>query len=210
MTENNSRETVKYYTRARKFPILLGRMPDGTKIPGGPYTLHQFLAGLAVLAVGGLTMDIWGAFGRLGNLVVLLSLSLTALFLVGRIPLHGRSPFLLVTGLMRITSAPRMGRYRGRPIRIRRQHRITHKTNLYIGPLPLADQSGVSDVVVATAKPGLPGIPRLAVSAALSASRAPASPLSVRRALSPARAPLSNVQAMLARADVDNENKAVQ
>ena len=44
-------EVVKWYTRARKFPTLIGKTPDGTRLPGGPYTITQVLVGgaLAVL-----------------------------------------------------------------------------------------------------------------------------------------------------------------
>ena len=37
---------LKWYTRARKFPQLIGRTPDGTRIPGGPYTYTQVAAGV--------------------------------------------------------------------------------------------------------------------------------------------------------------------
>ena len=40
--QSTSREVVKNYTRARKFPQLLGMTPDGKKLPGGPYSYTQF------------------------------------------------------------------------------------------------------------------------------------------------------------------------
>ena len=38
--QSTSREVVKNYTRARKFPQLLGMTPDGKKLPGGTVQLH--------------------------------------------------------------------------------------------------------------------------------------------------------------------------
>src|SRR5450759_686655 len=52
-------EVVKYYTRARKFPQLIGRTPDGAKIWGGPYTFTQAISAGVVLFVGVNTMGLW-------------------------------------------------------------------------------------------------------------------------------------------------------
>ena len=40
MTEQqaSSRSVVKMFTKARNFPQLIGKAPDGRKIPGGPYS----------------------------------------------------------------------------------------------------------------------------------------------------------------------------
>ncbi len=34
-------ETARFYTKSRRFPKMIGRMTDGSRIPGGPYTLTQ-------------------------------------------------------------------------------------------------------------------------------------------------------------------------
>ena len=39
--EKQQTEVARFYTRSRKFPRLIGRLHDGTKIPGGPYTVTQ-------------------------------------------------------------------------------------------------------------------------------------------------------------------------
>ena len=50
---------MKWYTRARKFPQLIGRTPDGTRIPGGPYTYLQVAAGVGMAAVLAATTGLW-------------------------------------------------------------------------------------------------------------------------------------------------------
>lgn len=187
-------EVVKYFTRARKFPMLLGRMPDGTKIPGGPYTVQQLLAAIAVLTGGSLSMGWWGIFGGIGNVVLLLGAAFGAVFVVGRIPLHGRNPFYAVAGLYRAMNAPSTGRYQGRPIRLRRPRRVRHAVNVYLGALPGAEASTAYATQVAVAatpgdvrrrlngKPPEEGVERLR------------EPESAR----PSQAPLTSVQALLA------------
>ncbi|SDU32423.1 hypothetical protein [Jiangella alkaliphila] len=132
-------ETVKYYTRARKFPQLLGRMPDGTKIPGGPYTVQQLIAAILIIVVGGLTIDTWGVFGVFGNIAVLFGAAFGAVFLIGRLPMNGRNPLYALLGLYRAMNSPASGRYQGRPVRFRRPRRVHNRTSVYLGPLPGTD-----------------------------------------------------------------------
>ena len=70
-------EVVKWYTRARRFPQLIGRTPDGARIWGGPYTYTQFFGGVAVLVVGAKTVGVWGQFGVIGNALLLLAVAYT-------------------------------------------------------------------------------------------------------------------------------------
>lgn len=136
MTNVAPTETVKYYTRARKFPQLLGRLPDGTKIPGGPYTIHQLLSGIAMLFIAAKTMGVWGVFGTIGNILFLIFLVYGTIFVVGRMPTNGRNPFQIAAGFVRVVTAPRAGRLAGRPVRLRRARRVTHSVNIYRGSLP--------------------------------------------------------------------------
>ena len=48
---DEEREVARFYTRSRRFPKFIGRLHDGTKIPGGPYTLTQGVV-LAIVLVG--------------------------------------------------------------------------------------------------------------------------------------------------------------
>lgn len=115
-------EVVKWYTRARRFPQLIGRTPDGTKIPGGPYTFTQVLGGAAFLVAAWKTLPVWGAFGLIGNAMVLLVTTWLLIVGLGRIPIGARNPLSLAEGALRAMTAPTAGRVAGRDVRIRRPH----------------------------------------------------------------------------------------
>ncbi len=127
MGEQPTIERVKWFTLARKFPQLIGRTPDGARIPGGPYTITQALGGLVVLVVGYYSMGLWANFGVLGNYVVLLSLTGAVVFGLGRIPLGSRNPAAIGMGAFRALSAPPRGRVRGRAVRIRRPRKLSQR-----------------------------------------------------------------------------------
>jgi len=127
VSEQPTIERVKWFTLARKFPQLIGRTPDGARIPGGPYTITQAIGGLVVLVVGYYSMGLWANFGVLGNYVVLLSLTGAVVFGLGRIPLGSRNPAAIGMGAFRALSAPPRGRVRGRAVRIRRPRKLSQR-----------------------------------------------------------------------------------
>lgn len=120
-------EVVKWYTRARKFPQLLGRTPDGAKLWGGPYTITQAVVGGVVVFVGSNTVGLWGQFGFIGNIVVLAAVGYGSVLVVGWIPVGSRNPIAVVTGTSKALTAPRHGRLGGRPVRLRRPRRLHHR-----------------------------------------------------------------------------------
>ncbi|MFE6508090.1 hypothetical protein ACFVBP_10505 [Nocardioides sp. NPDC057764] len=126
MSTESGSDVVKWFTRARKFPQLIGRTPDGTRIWGGPYTLTQALGGAGVLVVGLKTMSLWAHFGFIGSLVVLVAVTGSVVWGLGRIPVGARSPLSMAAGLAHAVGAPKTGRLGGRPIRIRRPHQLRH------------------------------------------------------------------------------------
>lgn len=119
-------EIVKWYTRARKFPKLIGRTPDGTKIAGGPYTITQTVGVGAVLLIGINTMGLWGRFDLITNSVILLGAIFGTIFFLGKIPVGARNPVAVAAGAARAITSPRRGRVAGKPIRIRRPRRVQH------------------------------------------------------------------------------------
>lgn len=118
----DAREVVKWYTRARKFPQLIGRTADGATIPGGPYTYTQIVSGVVVLVVGYQSVAVWGRFGLLGNAAVLLGVTLAVVFAVGRLPVGMRNPVSAAAGILRAVSASPVGVLGGRPLSIPRPH----------------------------------------------------------------------------------------
>ena len=43
-------ETGRFYSSIRRIPTTLYRLPDGTRVPGGPYTLVQGVGGAITVA----------------------------------------------------------------------------------------------------------------------------------------------------------------
>lgn len=138
MTEDHETEIVRWYTRARRFPQLIGRTPDGMKIPFGPYTITQALGAAGVLFVGTKTVSLWAHFGFVGNTFIGVVATVATVWGLGRIPLGARNPISVVAGLGKALFAPRTGRVGGRPVRPRRPHRLRHSIVL---ALDLAQQA---------------------------------------------------------------------
>lgn len=120
---NETPEIVKWYTRARKFPQLIGKTADGTKLWGGPYTYTQVIGAAAVLVVGLKTTSWWGSFGLIGNALVALGAAYGTALLLGRLPIGSRNPISVGSGTLRALTRPAQGTLGGAPLRIRRPHR---------------------------------------------------------------------------------------
>lgn len=112
--DDEQRETGKFYSAARSFKQLLGVTPDGTSIPGGPYTVTQFVLGLAVLAVGFLSRPLWGD-SLLQDAIYIGAATVGVIFVTGKIPSTRRNPFKMVQAVWRLLRHSRQGVYRGRP-----------------------------------------------------------------------------------------------
>lgn len=150
-------EVVKWYTRARKFPQLIGRTPDGAKIWGGPYTFTQVVGAGVVLFVGVNTMGLWAGYGLIGNAMILLGVAYGVVLLLGRVPVGSRSPVAVLLGCIHAVSAPPTGRIAGRPVRIRRPHTVRHRITVLLDPAgdtSWASRPAVADPAVA--RPPLP------------------------------------------------------
>lgn len=110
-------QIVRHYTSTRRVPVVFGRFRDGTKLPGGPYTGLQAVAGVVVVIVANLTRPLWGTGLELLDLVVALGVGYAAAFGAGRIPaVKGRNPALLAFGWASAITAPTLGETRGRPL----------------------------------------------------------------------------------------------
>lgn len=117
---DDSYEVVKWYTRARRFPQLIGKTPDGATIWGGPYTYTQVIAGVGFVVIGSKTTWLWGHFGLIGNALILLGCAYGLVVLLGRLPIGSRNPMSVGAGAVRALSSPTQGHLGGAPVRIRR------------------------------------------------------------------------------------------
>lgn len=155
---------LKWYTRARKFPQLIGRTPDGTRIPGGPYTFLQVGAGAAVVAVMTQTTWLWARGDMISNVVVLVAVFAGTVFFTGKLPPGARSPMFLIAGVSRLLS--RGQRLNDRPIRLPRMRWVAEASvDLSVAGAPesVPDdiRSGAEIVVLAPPAPPLSAVQKL-------------------------------------------------
>lgn len=109
----------KFFTRAMKIPLMVGRLIDGTRLWGGPYTVPQIVAGCIALLV------LWQAFAWFFSTGFILTDAIMVIlgawgvaFLVGRLPESRRNLFNMMTSMASATATSKTGFYRGVPFKI--------------------------------------------------------------------------------------------
>ena len=118
---------VRFYTRARKIPFMLGKLGD-FKIPFGPYTLTQGVVFVATAWIGSETMWLWArGWVPLLAWLVLLAVAAGCAVGAGRIPFKGRNPLMLAAGVIGYGTAPPWGTQGGSRIALRGQHRVRYR-----------------------------------------------------------------------------------
>lgn len=118
-TQANDREVGRFYTSARSFKQVLGSLPDGTKIPGGPYTHSQIGTMVGILIVGWIARDIWSIGSVVGDFIALIAIAVGAGYLIGQMPSSRRNPLKLLSSALTLVTHPGPGgRWRGRPLRL--------------------------------------------------------------------------------------------
>ena len=115
MSTQNHVQTGRFYTAARKFQQLIGVTPAGETIPGGPYTITQFIVGIVVMVLGFLTRPLWTQ-GELTDVLFIVAAAAGTTYAVGRMPRSRRSIINLINCWVTLMSRPRTGTYRGRKV----------------------------------------------------------------------------------------------
>lgn len=108
--ESQSHQDIaKVYTATRRFPQLIGRTSDGTRIWGGPYTYTQIFGGGGALIVLWKSLSLWSTGGALMDWALIVCLTAGIVFGLGKLPLGGRNPFSMLQGLgnAAVAGAPR-------------------------------------------------------------------------------------------------------
>lgn len=138
------------YTRARRYPLVIGKLPNGGRIPGGPYTLTQLgvMVGAFLLLVG--TRGLWAHFG-LVNLVLLVGVPYGLAWGVRHARVEGRDPARAALGLLVLYSQPRTGRLAGNPIR--RVRPVALRTRFTVTELSSPDGAAPQALVAAPSVP---------------------------------------------------------
>lgn len=120
MADSDHSDVGRFYTRSRRFPKLIGRLHDGTRIPGGPYTVTQAILGAVAFGVANLTRSVWGTGSILLDLPVAVGAAWGIAWVAGRIPATRRSLLSVIAGAVRAYTRPGDGSYRGRTYVARR------------------------------------------------------------------------------------------
>jgi hypothetical protein len=107
------------YTRARRSPLVIGKLPGAGRLPGGPYTITQIVTMVVVFVVLLITKAVWARFGP-GDVLVLIVVPWGLAFTLRYARMDGRDPARALLGAFTYSSTPRAGRLAGRPVRPRR------------------------------------------------------------------------------------------
>lgn len=118
-SRNDHQMIGRFYTSARRFKEVLGSLPDGTKIPGGPYTYAQIGFMIGTLVLGWMTRALWGTDSAIGDLIILLAIAVGLGYLLGKMPASRRNPLKLLGSALVLLTHPRPGgNWRGRPLKM--------------------------------------------------------------------------------------------
>jgi hypothetical protein len=113
-------EVGRFYTRARKVKKMLGKLHDGSKIPGGPYTLTQGAAGVLTGFLALNTNGLWTTRMSIVDIILGVLGMWGVAWAVGRLPSTNRNPALVLVDASGAVFRPAMGSYRGETLEIRK------------------------------------------------------------------------------------------
>lgn len=129
-SEEDRGEVLEWFTQARKVPELIGKLPSGERIKGGPYRPIQLLLGGLVLVVGHMSMRWWsgvggeGFFGMGVRYVLVCAAAAAAVMAARSIPLTMINPLLVIQGGARqLVRGPGV-QWAGQPVTIPKPQRV--------------------------------------------------------------------------------------
>lgn len=128
MSEQQHVEVGRFYTLARRFPILIGKLDAGTRLPFGPYTIAQVIGLVLVVYVLQRTYAWWLALPFPWPLFIAIGVPLGTAIVLRKLPLTGRGPISTLESLVNLFTSPSGGRINQRTTVLRRPHRVTGPT----------------------------------------------------------------------------------
>lgn len=135
MSDETPQRANKFFTGARRIPLMVGRLATGEQIPFGPYRITQFVVAGVVLLVCVITNPLWTTGNALMDLVVG-AIWVGALgFLSGKLPLTKRSAWAMGRSFFQAMNAPAHGTVRGKEISVRKPHRARGVKSIHKIPL---------------------------------------------------------------------------
>jgi len=171
------------YTRARKHPLVIGKLPGAGRLPGGPYTITQVMTMVLTFGFLVMTRGLWAHFGVM-NFLLMILLPWGLAWVLRYARLDGRDPARAVRSLFVYSSTPAQGRLAGRPQRIIR---------------PKLASATCTVRLRGAARPALEAVPTAAAKPAASATKT--RPAAVAPSAARAQQPKTGLQALLASLD---------
>lgn len=132
---------ARFYTAARKVPIVFGKLPGGGRIWGGPYTAAQMITGLACGALAGFSSTfggfnpngIWSTGNVFSDAIIVLTAAAAGVFLVRFAP-NKRNLAFLLWDIYSAFAKPTTGAVEGTAVRTRSTKTATHHFRVYGDP----------------------------------------------------------------------------
>ncbi|WP_435740105.1 hypothetical protein [Clavibacter nebraskensis] len=153
----SSPRVARFYTSARRIPILIGKMPNGGRILGGPYSILQLVTLGFVFFTGWYTRGLWGpSMSPLLQILTLVMVSGASTLAAGRIPSTKRKLPDLAMDAMAAVTAPFSGSYQGRPLRLAPPHIAGGAVLLALDPSEVNATPARQDVAVSRTSELLP------------------------------------------------------
>lgn len=167
-------DRLRWYTRARRIPKLIGKTASGEHLPGGPYTVTQFVGGALVLVGMNFTRPLWGGNG-LGDYLVIALVAAVVVIALKFVRTAGRNPALVIAGRAAGIIAPSYGRQGGTPIKTPRGQKLASRVNVDLTPPNRIRTPAQAPALVSTQRSHAPTQPQHAppVSAAADALKRP-------------------------------------
>ena len=160
-------EAARWYTGTRHIPTVIGKLPTGEKLIGGPYTASQLLTMLGLFLGLFATRSTWSTSNGVTNMAILVVGPIFASWVVARIPWNVRSPLATASALPSAWGA-RHGRVRGVVCKVPKVH-----TERPVAVVDLLDESRAVELeappasAVASVVEEQPLVEAVAVSAAV-------------------------------------------
>ncbi|OIV37011.1 hypothetical protein BIV57_13565 [Mangrovactinospora gilvigrisea] len=143
------------YTRARRRPPVIGQVPGGGRIPGGPYTLTQVAVMAGMAAVMALTQSLWGHFGIV-DLVLMAVIPWGSAWLLRFARVDGRDPMRAGLALLNWAGTPVGGRIAGRGVG--RPRRVLLRGSCTVHVRSTADEQAAAQQSAASPAPAAPAV----------------------------------------------------
>lgn len=155
--QHTAAESMRWYTRALKIPRLIGKLPSGERIKGGPYRQSQLVTAGGLVLIGQPTMRWWGHWGFFGNWGILLGVAAAAGVAAKYIPTGTVNPLQIAVGALRLAGRPRTGLWCGRPASVgAAPTRVIARVTTSTAPPPTVGRAAPAPPTIPPPAPSLP------------------------------------------------------